>query len=251
MTVERDLKILSSLDAISLQAAEQFFRLSAAAIKDHGRFTVALAGGNTPRGAYSRIQSTWKEQASPIDWSRAHIFWGDERNVSSDDPLSNYRMAEETLLAHVPIPGENVHPIPAALPDPNDAAARYETELGEFFQLGPGERPRFDLILLGMGADGHIASLFPSTKALEANDRLVVANWVEKLNSWRITLTLPVINHAANVIVLVSGREKSEALRQVIEGLPSSLPLPAQLLKPENGSLLWLADREAAWWRKE
>jgi 6-phosphogluconolactonase len=176
-----------------------------------------------------------------------HLFWGDERHVPPNHPDSNFRMAEEALIRHVPIPPDNVHPVPTALPDALEAAARYEEELRYFFQVPDGGLPRFDLILLGMGPDGHVASLFPGTEALEAPDRLVVANRVEKLQSWRITLTLPVLNHAASLLGMVAGREKSETLRRVILGPHTPPLLPAERLQPRD--LTWLADQEAAPWR--
>jgi 6-phosphogluconolactonase len=208
---------------------------------------VALAGGSTPRPAYERIASTWKKaDGGPLDWSRVHLFWGDERHVPPDDPRSNYRMTNEALIRRVPIPQENVHPVHAALSDPGGAARDYEERIRSVFQIGAGELPSFDLILLGMGPDGHIASLFPGTKALDVMDRLVVENWIEAMSTWRITLTLPVLNHAAHVMVLVAGREKAETLRRVTQGPHDPPLLPAERLHPESGSLVWLADQEAA-----
>ena len=244
-----ELKAFPDREALSRAAAETFLRLGANATRDFGVFTVALAGGNTPRRAYEIIAQTWRDApGGPLDWSRVHLFWGDERHVPPDHPDSNYCMANDVLIRHVPIPAENVHSIPTELADAWKAAEYYEEELRGFFQLGAGELPHFDLILLGMGADGHVASLFPETKAFEIDDRLVAANWVEPLEAWRITLTLPVLNFAGNVIVMVAGREKSETLRRVVEGPHTPPLLPAERLLPDSGALLWLADKEAMSW---
>jgi 6-phosphogluconolactonase len=233
--------------ALNRSVAKEFLHQAFAAIRERDTFTTALAGGNTPRLAYQQIAATWKvAPGGPVDWSRVHLFWGDERHVTPDDPQSNYRMARQALIDRVPIPPENVHPVQSSLPDPHEAASHYAAEIRDFFQFGPGELPRFDLVLLGMGADGHTASLFPGSGALDARERLAVAAWIEKVSAWRITLTLPVINNAANVMVLVSGREKAETLRAVLEGPEASPPLPAQRIRPTSGSLLWIVDREAA-----
>lgn len=152
-------------------------------------------------------------------------------------------MAKETLIDQVPIPPENVHPVPFL--DPAEAARRYEDELRREFDLADGEFPRFDLIFLGMGPDGHVASLFPNTPALEETQRLVVENWVPAQNAWRVTMTLPVINRAANVVVLVKGREKAAVLKRVIEGPHTPPLLPAEMVQPSDGRLLWMVDVEA------
>ena len=245
-----ELRILPDAEALDDAVAERFLHFAWEAIAVHGRFAVALAGGSTPRGAYERIATTWqKAPGGPLDWGRVHLFWGDERHVPADDPRSNYRMTKEALISRVPIPPQNVHPVPTALPDPHEAANVYEREIRDFFRPEANDLPRFDLILLGMGADGHVASLFPDSEALHAKNRLVVADRVPKLDTLRITLTFPVLNHAANVIVLVSGREKSATLRRVIQGPHTPPLLPAEGLQPDDGSLLWMADRDAAsWW---
>lgn len=243
-----ELRVFPDHEALSRAAADTFLSAAADAIRDRRLFTVALAGGNTPRRTYEIIAQIWRAApGGPLDWSRVHPFWGDERHVQPDHPDSNFRMADEVLIRHVPIPPGNVRPIPSALPDAGEAADRYQKELRDFFPLHAAELPRFDLILLGMGVDGHVASLFPGSAALEIRDRLVAASWVERLQSWRITLTLPVLNHAANLLVMVAGREKSETLRRVIEGPHTPPLLPAERLKPDSGTLLWLADEEAAW----
>lgn len=242
-----DLRVVSDPVALSRVAAEEFLRLGANAIRARDRFCVALAGGGTPRDTYERIAETWeKAPGGPLDWTRVHLFWGDERHVPPEDPQSNYRMARHALIDHVPIPPQNVHPVPASIPDAREAASRYEARVMEVFRLGPDDVPRFDLILLGMGVDGHVASIFPGTEAMTEEKRLVMGNWVEASRAWRITMTLPVLNHAADVIVLVAGREKAPALRRILRGPHEPPLLPAELLKPTHGKLLWLADREAA-----
>jgi len=166
--------------------------------------------------------------------------------VPSDDPQSNYRMAYETLLSLAPVPTQNIHRVPAEEPDAALAAEKYEQELQAFFKLEAGQLPRFDCILLGMGPDGHTASLFPGTEALHETKRLVVANWVEKFKTYRITLTVPVLNHADLIVFLVSGAEKAEALKEVLQGDYRPDRFPAQLIRPDNGKLLWIVDKAAA-----
>jgi 6-phosphogluconolactonase len=177
--------------------------------------------------------------AEAIPWRSIHFFWGDERCVPPDHAESNYRMANETLLAKVSVPRENIFRIPAEEEDRDRAAARYAETLRDFFAE---EFPRFDLVFLGMGADGHTASLFPGTAALRANDRIAVANYVEKLKSHRITLTASTINRARNIIFLVAGADKAEALKQVIEGPRNPETFPSQLIDPTYGVLLWMID---------
>jgi 6-phosphogluconolactonase len=174
------------------------------------------------------------------------FFWGDERHVPPNDADSNFRMANETLLSKVPVPPANVFPVPAENPDASAAAEAYEETLRKFFALAPGEFPRFDLILLGMGPDGHTASLFPETAALQEKSRLVVANWVEKLKTSRITLTLPVLNAARCVAFLVSGTDKATVLREVLEGSAPAEKYPSKLVRPAEGKLIWFVDRAAA-----
>lgn len=216
------------------------------AIASDGRFSVALSGGSTPRGAYSLLATP--EVVPRVDWDQVHIFWGDERCLPPDNSDSNYYMARDTLLDHVPIPEENVHRIQCEL-GPVLAAEEYDRVLREFFNLSPHDRntyPRFDLVLLGMGADGHTASLFPGTTAIYERERLVVADYVQRLNGWRVSLTPPVINAAAQVMFLVSGLRKSEMLRQVLTGPHRPDIMPAQVVKPVQGCLSWLIDAQAA-----
>jgi 6-phosphogluconolactonase len=232
-------------------AADHIVLLAGEAIASHGRFAVALAGGSTPKAAYALLATD--EYATRVDWSRVHIFWGDERCVPPDHPDSNYRMAREALLDHVPLPAENVHRMRGEL-EPGQAAREYEAVLRTFFSPSgadgeaQGETlfPSFDLILLGMGDDGHTASLFPGTVAIHEQTRWVVAQRVEKLEAWRITLTPVVINAAANVTFVVSGAGKAERLRQVLNGPRQPDVLPAQVVDPDSGRLYWLVDGSAA-----
>lgn len=184
--------------------------------------------------------------ARQAPWERMHVFWGDERHVSPDHVDSNYRMTHEALLSKIPIPPANVHRCKSEQVDAHTVADEYEQTLRAFFHLSPGQLPRFDLVLLGMGKDGHTASLFPGTEALHEYQRLVVANWVEQFNAYRITMTFPALNNAASVIFLVSGEEKAETVRCVLEGEAPPARCPARFARPTHGQLLWLVDKDAA-----
>jgi 6-phosphogluconolactonase len=233
-----EIKIVSDDVTLARVAADEFHRSAEAAVQQQGRFAVALSGGNTPRAVYSLLSSEHQQ----LPWDRIHIFFGDERHVPPDHPDSNFRMARESLISKVPIPQENVHPIHAEL-DAETAAAEYEQELANFFHLDNQDWPRFDLIFLGIGEDGHTASLFPGSKALSESFRRVAANWVEKFKAFRITLTFPVLNHAAEVVFLVSGASKAQILSEILR--PGPRLYPAQSVQPENGRLLWLVDEGA------
>jgi len=235
------IRVLETPADLFRAAAAEFAQLATTAIQDRGRFAVALSGGSTPKSLYQLLASG----AIPgIAWDRVCFFWGDERHVPPDDPESNYRMAKEALLSRVPAPTGNIFRIHGEEQSAASAAEAYESDLKKFFHLGPGEFPHFDLVLLGMGPDGHMASLFPGSAGLEEKKRLVVANWVEKFKTDRITLTLPVLNHARSVIFLVSGAGKTEALQAVFSDTEEGPP--AKMVSPENGRLLWLLDRAAA-----
>jgi 6-phosphogluconolactonase len=234
-----ELQIIPNAAALYRQSAQEFVRAAESALRNAGRFAVALSGGNTPRGVYALLA---EEYADQVSWSKVHIFFGDERSVPPDHPDSNYRMAHESLLSRVAIPAENIHRFRTEL-GIEPAAADYEQQLRGFFHPPAGQWPRFDLVLLGLGDDGHTASLFPGTAALEESSRMVVANWVEKLRTFRLTLTLPVLNHAAEALFLVSGAGKAEILKDVLGG-PATLP--SQRIQPEDGRLLWLVDQDAA-----
>lgn len=232
-------------DSLARAAAEHIVRLATDAIAARGRFTAGLPGGSTPRTLFALLGNPpWSER---IDWSRVHVFWGDERCVPPHHPDSNYRLARETLLERVPIPAGHVHRIPGELPPP-EAAQRYEQTLRAFFAADDPTlpQPRFDLLLQGLGDDGHTASLFPGTAALSEEARWVVENYVPRLDSWRITLTAPAINAAAHVIFLVSGAGKADALHAVLRGPQRPHDYPAQLIRPRAGQVLWLVDWAAA-----
>jgi len=243
MPSTRSIEVLATAADLFHAAAEEFVRAARTAIGAQGRFTVALSGGSTPKALYSLLASNYAD----FVWNRVFLFFGDERHVPPTDPESNYRMVEESLLAKIKpaIPPENVFRVPAENPDAATAAADYEAQLRRFFELRSGELPRFDLILLGLGPDGHTASLFPDSAALDEQSRLVVANWVAKFNTHRITFTFPVLNRAAEVMFLVSGADKAEMLHQVLE-VKNAPPLPSQRVEPSDGKLLWMLDEAAA-----
>ena len=238
-----ELRKLTTPQDLFQAAAEEVLRAATEAIAQRGRFTIALSGGSTPRNLYTLIAAN---ASASLPWDQMFFFWGDERHVPPNDPDSNYRMAKETLLSKVPIPPANIFPVPADNPDAAAAAQAYEDTLRKFFALAAGEFPRFDLILLGMGPDGHTASLFPETAALQEKSRLVVANWVEKLSNSRITFTLPVLNAARCVAFLVSGADKAAVLHEVLEGKAPGEKYPSKLVRPIEGKLIWFVDRAAA-----
>jgi len=242
---DRVLHVLDDAEALAAAAADTFALRAGAEIRRKSSFTVALAGGSTPRRLYATL-AAGRRPSHRVDWTKVHCFWGDERHVPPDHPESNYRAARETLLSGVPIPETNIHRIRSEEPDAARAATLYEQALVSFFGPGAGIFPRFDLILLGMGSDGHTASLFPGAAALRERVRLAVAPWVDRLEAHRITLTPPVLNSAAQVIFLVSGSDKAEALRAVLEGEERPDELPAQIVRPADGDLTWLVDRPAA-----
>jgi len=236
-----DVRVYPDSEQLTRAAAHLFVDLAQKAIEAQGQFSVALSGGSTPEALYALLATD--EFASRVEWPRVHVFWGDERCVPPDHPDSNYLMTRGALLEHMPLPSHNIYRIHGELL-PEQAAADYESKLRLFF--GDVPAPRFDLMWLGMGDDGHTASLFPHTDALNEQTKWVVANYVASKETWRITLTPPAINAAANVTFLVSGEGKAERLRQVLKGEYQPNELPAQFLKPINGNLLWLVDTKAA-----
>lgn len=239
-----DLRVYPDAAALANAAAGVFVEAAQHAVATHGRFYVALSGGSTPRALFQLLAAAPYREA--VAWGHTMVFWGDERCVPPDHPDSNYRMAREALLAHVPIPHDHVFRMPGEATDPATGAALYEQTVRRAFALGPHEDPRFDLVLLGMGPDGHTASLFPHTAALHVTDRLVVANRVDKLDATRLTLTARVINNAALVAFLIAGSDKAEPLAGVLEGPRRPDELPSQLIAPTHGHLLWLVDHAAA-----
>jgi 6-phosphogluconolactonase len=237
------IEIAETADALNHMVAEQFVRLTTEALGLRRRCFVALSGGSTPK-CVNRVLAA-EPFRSRVQWDRIDFFWGDERHVPADHPDSNYRMASETLLSRVPVSPQRVHRIHSELPDAALAAQQYETEIrttcGE-----PSVIPCFDLILLGLGTDGHTASLFPGTPAVDERRRLCVANWVVALGAHRITITLPLINAARATAFVVTGAEKASVVRSVLRERDTSPRFPAQLVQPADGELWWMLDRAAA-----
>lgn len=249
MATKPEVQIWPDRQTLAQAAAERFILLAGRRTVQNKLFRVLLSGGSTPRAMHQILSQP--DYSGQIDWIQVHIFWGDERCVPPDHPDSNYRMAVETLLKHVPIPADNIHRIFAELP-PQIAAEDYQSTLSTHFKLAPDKTgrpvPRFDLVLLGLGADGHTASLFPGSKAVAEKQAWVTSIPHDKPPEPlvpRVTITLPVIRAAIQVLFLVAGSDKAERLKQVL-GPASTPPLPAQLAKPTNGKLLWMVDRAAA-----
>lgn len=240
------IRVLDDLPRVAEAAADEFVARAKRAIDHHGRFTVALSGGSTPKALHTILSERTGKNPKLIDWARVQIFFGDERHVPPDHADSNFRMANETLLSKVPVPPANIHRVRAENADAAAAAADYDGELAKAFRLkGENQLPRFDLILLGMGPDGHTASLFPGTTAVHELNKRVVANWVPKFNTWRITFTRPVINHAECVLLMVCGQDKANPVREVMgQGSPDVYPV--KYVQPTHGELIWLLDRAAA-----
>ena len=239
---------LPTADAVVAEAARRFTAAAAAAVRETGRFVTALAGGSTPRRLYELLSTA--EYADRIDWARTHVFFGDERCVPPDHPESNYRMARVALLDRVPIPAGNVHRMHGE-DEPAQAARAYERDLRAVFATPDGPPTvrsdgRFHLVLLGMGSNGHTASLFPGQAAVRARERWVVAEHVAELDAWRITLTPPILNAANEVLFLVLGGDKAAMLKRVLEGPVRPDELPAQVIAPSDGALTWLVDAAAA-----
>lgn len=208
-------------------------------IERRGYFAAGLSGGKTPSAFYQKL-AEWENKSF---WKRTYVFLVDERFVPSEDKDSNYRMLRETLLGKIPIPQENIHPIPTEKGSLEDSAKEYEKDLKSFFKVSKGQFPNFDLILLGIGEDGHTASLFPGSKAMSECRRLTAAVVLDERRHDRITLTLPVINHAEHVIFFVTGANKAPVLKKIIAG--DDPPLPASMVQPRSGNLLFVIDREA------
>ncbi len=237
-----DLRIVPDPSALGRAAAQLFRSRVASAVEARGRAAVALSGGSTPGWLFRSLV----EESPGFDWTPVHFFWGDERTVPPGHPDSNYGAARRELLDPLGIREVNVHRIRGEASDPGRAARDYEAELRRFFEPRAAAWPRFDLILLGLGPDGHTASLFPGTPALQEEVRWVVANPVPRLDTVRVTLTLPLIQHARTVVFLVEGEEKAAILREVLEGPRVPAKLPAQAVRPVAGELHWLVDAAAA-----
>lgn len=243
MSSSVEIRTLTTPQELFSAAAEEVVSAATDAVAQRGRFTIALSGGSTPKGLFNLLATN---ALTVLPWERMFFFWGDERHVPPTDPDSNYRMAQETMLSKVPVPPGNVFRMAAENPDAEAVAEDYEKTLWKFFELEPGQIPVFDLILLGMGPDGHTASLFPGTAGLQEKSRLVIANWVEKMKTSRLTFTLPVLNAARCVAFLVSGTDKAAVLRTVLEEDVPGEQYPAKLVRPTDGKLIWLVDRAAA-----
>jgi 6-phosphogluconolactonase len=240
-----EIQRVSSVSALHESAAAMFVFAAVQAVRARGAFTVALAGGTTPKGVYELLANDGALR-SQVAWDKVHFFWGDERHVAPDHPDSNFRMAREAMLDPLAIDRSHVWRIKGEYESTTRAAEEYEHDLRTFFGLDAAQVPELDLVLLGMGPDGHTASLFPGTDALREQRRLAVSNRVEKLNTERITLTLPVLNNAAEVLFLVHGADKADALKAVIEGPSRPDQLPAQLIRPRRRHLIWIVDPSAA-----
>lgn len=240
------LRVAPDTAALDRDAAAEVTRIAAAAVARVGACSLALAGGSTPRGLYRLLADAGSPYRQRLPWDRVHFFWGDERLVPPDHADSNYGMARDAMLAAAAVPPANIHRIRGEAADAATAAAEYEDGLRRYFHPGPGEWPRFDLVLLGMGADGHTASLFPGTPAIDETERWVVAVRRPGDAIDRITLTFPVINNAAHVVFLVAGAAKAATLQEVLEGDAPPERLPSRAVRPPDGELLWLVEREAA-----
>ena len=242
--MQREIRVLADGTAIARRAAQEWTQAAVAAVREKGSFTVALAGGSTPKALYSLLVDD-PMLRSQVPWDKIHLFFGDERHVGPGHPDSNFRMATEAMISKSPLNKEQVTRIKGENPDADEAAREYEQSLQSYFKLKSGESPRFDLLLAGMGSEGHTLSLFPGTKALHPGERLVVRNWVGKLFTDRITLTAPAASNAALILFMVTGVDKATALKAVLEGPYEPEQLPAQLLQPTDGRLLWLVDSAA------
>ncbi len=237
--------VLADSTTLCRAATDEISRLAVQSIVTRGRFTIALSGGSTPKAIFAQLAADHAAGASAVAWDKVEIFFGDERNVPSDHADSNFRMASEALLKQVPVSTARIHRVQTEFGF-TAAAARYEEELRATF-LPPGESPpRFDLVLLGMGTDGHTASLFPGTRALHESKVWVTGNSVPQLNTERITFTFPLINHATEILFITGGPDKAAMLRNVLRGDPSGQTYPSQAIRPTQGRLRWFVDEAAA-----
>lgn len=230
------IKVMPNSESLAHAAAEIFIQQFKRAMTRSEKFSVVLSGGHTPARTYELLaEESYQKQ---VDWSRVHVFWGDERCVPETDPRSNFRMATETLLSHVPIPRSQIHPI-VCIQEPQVSAIQYESVLRQYFGQTP---PKFDLVFLGLGEDGHTASLFPNSPALTENTKWVVPVQKANENFARITLSLELLNQTELALFLISGSNKREILKKVLDDQKSKPTLPAQLIHPIEGNLIWLVD---------
>lgn len=244
MTAEPKIVVAPDLPAAAAEAAARFAAICERAVDSRGACAVALSGGETPKPLYALLASEPYRRTVP--WDRLDVFWGDERAVPPEDLRSNFRLAVDMLLSHVPVAARRIHRMPADTPDHNAAAAAYEQTLRAVLPHAADGWPRFDLVLLGLGDNAHTASLFPRSEAVRERERAVVAEFVEDAGMWRMTLTAPVLSHAAEIVFLVAGRSKAEAVRAVLEGPADPNEVPAALIRPVDGRVTWIVDAPAA-----
>ncbi|MGB0122479.1 MAG: 6-phosphogluconolactonase [Silvibacterium sp.] len=238
-------RVFDGADALSRAAAEHFLQSSQAAVAANGVARIAISGGSTPKRTFELLANPAEKFLTAMPWAQIELYWVDERTVPPDDKESNYHMTREALLDKVPLKPEQVFRIEGEL-EPEQAAARYESAIRNHLRLEGAQGPRFDVVELGMGDDGHCASLFPHTEALNEMIRIAVANYVPQKDTWRVTLTWPVINEARDVFFLIAGKDKAEPLHEVLQGKYDPEALPSQLIRPRSGKLLMLLDRDAA-----
>lgn len=239
----RTILVCNDEEAVAREAARRFVAHTAATIQQRGRFAAALSGGSTPKRLYELLADD--PYRGRVDWSYVHFFWGDERFVPATHQDSNYHMTDVALLDTLELNNGNIHRVRTEMDSADAAAAAYEREVISFFQVGPGELPRFDLILLGLGTNGHTASLFPHTRLLHESSRLVAAEYIDEVRQARISFTAPLLNAARETLFLVTGAEKASVVHEVLFGPSDPERLPAQLIDP-SGSLTWLVDQAAA-----
>lgn len=244
-TIAVEYRVYDGPDALAHAAAAYVLETAKQSIDARGRARIAVSGGNTPKRTFELLANPGEKFLSAMPWSQIELFFVDERTVPPTDKDSNYRMAREAMLDKVPLKPEQVIRIEGELP-PEEAAARYESAIRNQFKLEGAEVPRFDVLQLGMGDDGHTASIFPHTDAIHELGRIVYANQVPQKDTWRITLTWPVINEASGVFFLIGGKDKAEPLQRVLQGPYDPETLPSQLIQPKNGRLLFLLDKDAA-----
>lgn len=245
---EDKVDVFPDIRALTLAAAERFSALATRAVDDHGTFAVALSGGSTPKALY-HLMGTEQEIRTKIPWSKIHFFFGDERHVPPDHADSNFRMVNEAMFQALQTEQLHIHRVLSELTSASDAAIQYEADLREFFApqgLMHNDFPRFDLVFLGMGPDGHTASLFPNSSGLGESKRWVISNWVQKFETDRITVTFPVLDSAAEVILFVSGPEKAPLVKEVLRVGAETGKYPVQRVRPRNGIKRWMLDASAA-----
>ena len=238
-------RVYDGPDALAHAAAEHFQETAQKSAAATGKARVAVSGGSTPKRTFELLANPQQKFLNAMPWPELELFFVDERTVPPTDKDSNYRMTREAMLEKVPLKPEQVVRIEGELP-PEEAAARYESAIRNQFRLEGAEVPRFDVLQLGMGDDGHTASIFPHTEAIHELGRIVYANHVPQKDTWRITLTWPVINEASEVFFLIGGKDKAEPLQRVLQGPYDPETLPSQLIQPKNGKLLFLLDKDAA-----